>query len=270
MTHEELRLEETRLKQAHWQRWGPYLSERAWGTVREDYSPYGNAWEYLSHDDARSRAYRWNEDGIAGICDRHQHICFAVAMWNGRDPILKERLFGLTGNEGNHGEDVKECYYYLDSTPTHSYMKCLYKYPQAEFPYARLVEENRSRGRESREFELLDTGVFDDNRYFDVTIEYAKASTDDILIRISAANRGPEAAELHLLPTIWFRNTWSWGSGEEKPTLRRACATCVELDEPQYGRRTLVSAGAQEVLFTENETNAGRLYGTDGAAYAKD
>src|SRR3954465_7320320 len=270
MTAESQRLAASNARTEHWKRWGPYLSERAWGTVREDYSAGGSAWEYLSFDQARSRAYRWNEDGIGGICDRHQKICFAVAMWNGRDPILKERLFGLTGNEGNHGEDVKECYYYLDSTPTHSYMKCLYKYPQAEFPYARLVQENRGRGRESREFELLDTGVFDYNRYFDVTIEYAKASTDDILIRISAANRGPEAAELHLLPTIWFRNTWSWGSGTEKPPLRRACATCVELDDPQYGRRTLVSAGAQEVLFTENETNAGRLYGTEGAAYAKD
>src|SRR2546427_9028787 len=200
MTHEEIRLEETRQKRAAWQRWGPYLSERAWGTVREDYSPYGNAWEYLPHDHARSRAYRWNEDGIAGICDRHQYICFAVALWNGRDPILKERLFGLTGNEGNHGEDVKECYYYLDSTPTHSYMKCLYKYPQAAFPYGELVEENSRRDRRSLEYELIDTGVFDDNRYFDVTVEYAKATSDDILIRITPVNRGPDPAPLHLLP----------------------------------------------------------------------
>ena len=184
MTSEELRLEESRDRRAHWKRWGPYLSERAWGTVREDYSADGTAWEYLPHDHARSKAYRWNEDGIAGICDRHQKICFALALWNGRDPILKERLFGLTGNEGNHGEDVKECYYYLDSTPTHSYMKYLYKYPQAAFPYEQLVEENRRRGRGEREFELTDTGVFDDNRYFDVFVEYAKASADDILVRI--------------------------------------------------------------------------------------
>src|SRR5437763_843727 len=220
MTHEELRLEQTRHKRAHWQRWGPYLSERAWGTVREDYSPYGNAWEYLSHDHARSRAYRWNEDGIAGICDRHQHLCFAVAMWNGRDPILKERLFGLTGNEGNHGEDVKECYYYLDSTPTHSYMKCLYKYCQAAYPYDRLVAENRRRTRQDQEFEITDTGVFDDGRYFDVFVEYAKNSAEDIAIRITAWNRGPETATLHLLPTIWFRDTWSWIQGLPRPVLR--------------------------------------------------
>jgi hypothetical protein len=272
MTFEERRLRDSRERKSHWKRWGPYLSERAWGTVREDYSPYGAAWDAVPHDHARSKAYRWNEDGIAAICDRHQKICFSLSLWNGRDPILKERMFGLTGNEGNHGEDVKELYYYLDSTPTHSYMKCLYKYPQAEFPYVRLVEENRNRGRGSGEFELLDTGVFDDNRYFDVTIEYAKASTDDILIRISAANRGAEGAELHLLPTIWFRNTWSWGGTVEKPALRRACSSCIELDEPQYGRRTLVSEGAPEVLFTENETNARRLYGYqgEGRQYAKD
>src|SRR5438105_11841115 len=211
MTNEELRLEATRLKQQHWQRWGPYLSERAWGTVREDYSPHGNAWEYLSHDHARSRAYRWNEDGIAGICDRRQYICFALALWNERDPILKERLFGLTCNEGNHGEDVKECYFYIDSTPTHSYMKALYKYPQAAYPYSWLLEENRRRTRQDFEFELMDTGVFDQNRYFDIFVEYAKASPDDIFVRITAANRGPESAPLHILPTLWFRNTWSWG-----------------------------------------------------------
>jgi hypothetical protein len=272
MTVEEQRLQESSDRKSHWKRWGPYLSERAWGTVREDYSQFGAAWEYVSHDHARSKAYRWNEDGIAGICDRHQKICFALSLWNGRDPILKERLFGLTGNEGNHGEDVKELYYYLDSTPTHSYMKCLYKYPQHEFPYERLVRENRNRGREHSEFELLDTGVFDDNRYFDVTVEYAKASTDDILIRISAANRGPDAAELHLVPTIWFRNTWSWGGDLAKPELRRSCATCIELDEPQYGRRTLISQGSPELLFTENETNALRLYGYggNGRHYTKD
>src|SRR4051812_13197431 len=204
MNNEESRLEESRERNAHWKRWGPYLSERAWGTVREDYSPGGTAWEYLSHDHARSRAYRWNEDGIAGISDRHQKICFAIALWNGRDPILKERMFGLTGNEGNHGEDVKEYYFYLDSTPTHSYMKYLYKYPQGEFPYGQLVEENRRRGRGAPEYELLDTGVFDEDRYFDVFVEYAKADVEDILIRISVTNRGPRHAHLSLLPTIWF------------------------------------------------------------------
>src|SRR5205085_2908920 len=192
MTQEQIRLAESRDRRKHWQRWGPYLSERAWGTVREDYSRNGNAWGYLSHDHARSRAYRWNEDGIAGICDRHQYICFAVALWNGRDPILKERLFGLTGQEGNHGEDVKECYYYLDSTPTHSYMKALYKYPQAEFPYKELLSVNKSRSKEDPEYELLDTGVFDGDRYFDVFVEYAKDTPDDVLIRITVNNRGPE------------------------------------------------------------------------------
>src|SRR5947208_3751110 len=249
MTHEERRLEETRLKRAHWQRWGPYLSERAWGTVREDYSPYGNAWEYLSHDHARSRAYRWNEDGIAGICDRHQHICFALTLWNGKDPILKERLFGLTGNEGNHGEDVKECYYYLDNTPTHSYMKYLYKYPQAAFPYEQLLDENRRRGRRSPEFELIDTGVFDDHRYFDVTVEYAKASPEDILARISVTNRGPEAAPIHLLPTVWFRNTWSWGNDEGPPPWLYEADGAIDLEHYQLGRRRLEFEGAPELLF---------------------
>src|SRR5690349_3059888 len=214
---EERRLEESRARASHWKRWGPYLSERAWGTVREDYSQYGSAWDYFPHDHARSRAYRWNEDGIAGISDRHQLICFALSLWNGRDPILKERIFGLTGSEGNHGEDVKEYYFYLDSTPTHSYMKYLYKYPQAEFPYARLVEENRRRSKQELEFELMDTGVFDEDRYFDAVVEYAKATPEDLLIRISVTNRGPEAAELHLLPTIWFRNTWSWDQKSERP-----------------------------------------------------
>jgi hypothetical protein len=210
MTKEELRLEESRERSVHWKRWGPYLAERAWGTVREDYSEGGTAWEHVPHDHARSKAYRWNEDGIGGICDRHQKICFSVALWNGRDPILKERLFGLTGNEGNHGEDAKECYYYLDSTPTHSYMKFLYKYPQAEFPYTWLVAENGRRGRSAAEFELTDTGVFNESRYFDVFVEYAKATFEDILIRITIANRGPEDTTIHVLPTVWFRNTWSW------------------------------------------------------------
>src|SRR5437588_4796161 len=204
-----------------WKAWGPYLSERQWGTVREDYSPDGNAWEYFPHDHARSRAYRWNEDGLAGICDRRQFICFSLALWNGRDPILKERLFGVTGKEGNHGEDVKECYFYLDNTPTHSYMKYLYKYPQQEFPYAKLVQENRTRSKGQAEFELLDTGVFDQDRYFDVLVEYAKADVEDLCIRIEVTNRGPEAAELDVLPTLWFRNTWTWRESDGKrPSIR--------------------------------------------------
>jgi len=223
----------------------------------------------------RSRAYRWNEDGIAGICDRHQMICFAIALWNGRDPILKERVFGLTGNEGNHGEDVKEYYFYLDSTPTHSYMTYLYKYPQAAFPYGWLVEENRRRGRGGAEFELLDTGVFDEDRYFDVVVEYAKAGVEDILIRISATNRGPESAQLVLLPTLWYRNTWSWGSDEPRPSLRRGKVqgrgAAIEVDHPSYGRRWLYCEGSPELLFTENETNYRRLYGAEnGSPYVKD
>ena len=212
-TAEEKRLSESRTREKHWKRWGPYLSERSWGTVREDYSEHGTAWDYFPHDHARSKAYRWGEDGLGGISDRQQFLCFAIALWNGRDPILKERLFGLTGSEGNHGEDVKEYYFYLDSTPTHSYMKFLYKYPQAEFPYRQLAEENRRRGKRELEYELLDTDVFDDDRYFDVFVEYAKASPEDILIKLTVANRGPEAAEIDLLPTVWFRNTWSWGGG---------------------------------------------------------
>jgi hypothetical protein len=274
MIAEEKRLLDSSKKTAHWKRWGPYLSERAWGTVREDYSPYGNAWEYLPHDHARSTAYRWNEDGIAGISDRHQYICFSLALWNERDPILKERLFGLTGNEGNHGEDVKEYYFYLDSTPTHSYMKMLYKYPQAAFPYAQLVEENRRRTKHDPEYELIDTRIFDEDRYFDVVIEYAKASPDDILIRINVTNRGPEPARLHLLPTIWFRNTWSWFSNATKPALKLAskngARTTLELDHPSCGKRWLYLQNSPEVLFTENETNAKRLYGIDGPPCSKD
>src|SRR5437867_2208321 len=256
------RLEEDRQREQHWKRWGPYLSERAWGTVREDYSAHGTAWEYLPHDHARSRAYRWNEDGLAGICDRHQFICFAVALWNGHDPILKERAFGLTGSEGNHGEDVKEYYFYLDSTPTHSYMKYLYTYPQAEFPYARLVEENRRRGRQDPEFELIDTGVFDDDRYFDVFVEYAKATFEDICIRIRVVNRGPEAAILELLPTIWFRNTWSWGLLDKaKPRLFKEANQEIACEHPVMGRRELLCENPYELLFTENETNYQRLSG---------
>ncbi|MEZ5398443.1 MAG: glucosidase [Bryobacteraceae bacterium] len=269
MTAEQSRLDESRSRSAHWKRWGPYLSERAWGTVREDYSEHGAAWEFLPHDAARSKAYRWNEDGIAGICDRHQRICFAISLWNRRDPILKERLFGLTGNEGNHGEDVKEYYFYLDSTPTHSYMKYLYKYPQCEFPYARLVDENRRRGKLDAEFELLDTAAFDGNRYFDVQTEYAKGSPEDILIRISVTNRGPETAELDLLPTLWFRNTWAWNGGQ-KPVMR-AGPGMLNLLAPHYGERRLYFEGEPEILFTDNETNTRRLYGYDnGVRYCKD
>jgi len=272
---EEQRLEESRQRSVHWKRWGPYLSERQWGTVREDYSPGGSAWDYLPHDHARFRAYRWGEDGLAGICDRHQLICLALALWNGRDPILKERLFGLTGSEGNHGEDVKEYYFYLDSTPTHSYMKFLYKYPQSEFPYARLVEENRHRSRNECEFELMDTGVFDGDHYFDVFVEYAKASPEDILVRINACNRGPETAELHLMPTVWFRNTWAWKDGTERPLLTNATkgesAAVIEASQARYGKRWLICEGAPELLFTENETNNKRLFGVDNRSrYVKD
>ena len=271
MTKEEFRLAESRTRKRHWKRWGPYLSERAWGTVREDYSPHGNAWEYLSHDHARSRAYRWNEDGLAGISDRRQMICFALALWNERDPILKERIFGLTGNEGNHGEDVKEYYFYLDSTPSHSYMKYLYKYPQMEFPYAKLVEENRRRDKSQPEFELLDTGVFDEDRYYDVFVEYAKADIEDILIKITVTNRGPEAADLRVLPTIWFRNTWSWGNRARRPKLHKARPapnpvielSLSQLNQTQSETLWLHCEGSPELLFTENETNARRLFGIE-------
>jgi hypothetical protein len=272
---EALRLEEDGRRQKNWKRWGPYLAERAWGTVREDYSADGSAWDYFPHHEAPSKTYRWNEDGLAGICDRHQFICFAIALWNGRDPILKERLFGLSGPEGNHGEDVKECYFYLDSTPTHSYMKCLYKYPQAEFPYTLLVEENRRRGRLAPEFELIDTGIFDENRYFDVLVEYAKASPNDVAIVIEISNRGPEAAPLHVLPTIWYRNVWSWGQGGRPPRLWAGEAPSgrwvVELDQDYYGKLWLHGEGEAELLFTENETNLQRLYGTENdPPYVKD
>ncbi|MGE0128240.1 MAG: glucosidase [Blastocatellales bacterium] len=272
---EERRLAEARARAKHWKRWGPYLSERSWGTVREDYSEHGSAWDYFPHDHARSKAYRWGEDGIGGVCDRRQLICFALAMWNGRDPILKERLFGLTGSQGNHGEDVKEYYFYLDSTPTHSYMKFLYKYPQAEFPYQRLVEENQRRGRQALEFELMDTGVFDDDRYFDVIAEYAKASPEDILIKITVANRGREEAEVDLLPTIWFRNTWSWGLEGRRPRMKQIDpvngSTVIELKQDYLGARRLFCEDAPEPLFTENETNSRRLYGGDNdSPYVKD
>lgn len=275
MTAEEQRIAESRQREGHWNRWGPYLSEREWGTVREDYSANGTAWEYLPHDHARSRTYRWGEDGIGGICDRHQYICLAFVFWNGRDPILKERLFGLTGNEGNHGEDVKEYYFYLDSTPTHSYMKFLYKYPQAEFPYSQLVEENRRRGRRDPEFELLDTGVFNENRYFDVFVDYAKATEEDILIKVTAWNRGPEATELDLLPTVWFRNRWSWGRGDHRPKVSIdqpvGGASVMKVEHEYYGTRWLICDGGPTLLFTENETNLQRLYGVaNWTPYVKD
>ena len=277
MRKEHERLIEDKNREVYWKRWGPYLSERAWGTVREDYSANGDAWGYFTFDQARSRAYRWNEDGIAGFCDRHQLICFAVAMWNGHDPFLKERLFGLSGQEGNHGEDVKECYFYLDNTPTHSYMKALYKYPQQEFPYPRLIEENRRRTRLDPEFELMDTGIFDDGRYFDVFVEYAKATSEDILIRITAWNRGPETARLHLLPTIWFRNLWSWKDDPEqiKPKLERMADVqgmpLMRVYHPQYGERWLFAEGSPQLLFTENESNLRRLFNAPNRGfYQKD
>jgi hypothetical protein len=271
MEAEKRRLHETWRREEHWRRWGPYLSERAWGTVREDYSEHGTAWEYFPFEHSHLRAYRWGEDGIAGICDNHQRLCFALAFWNARDPILKERLFGLTGNQGNHGEDPKEYYYYLDSTPTHSYMKCLYKYPQAEFPYKRLLEANANRSRREPEYELLDTGILDQNRYFDIFAEYAKVDANDILIRISVANRGPEAALLHLLPTLWFRNTWSWNPKEQRPVLRSAEDGAIDAQQEDLGLYRLVLDGNPPQLFTENETNAQALWGMENARpYMKD
>jgi hypothetical protein len=279
-TAEHERLQEARERHVPWRKWGPYLSERQWGTVREDYSDNGDAWNYFSHDQARSRAYRWGEDGLAGICDDHQVLCFALALWNGKDPILKERLFGLTNSEGNHGEDVKEYYFYLDSTPTHSYMKYLYKYPQAAYPYSDLVETNRRRSRREFEYELLDTGVFSDDRYFDVAVEYAKAAPEDVLIRISVHNRGPEAAPLHLLPTLWFRNTWSWADGGSKPALQAVEGSAHSvirahhtdpLFQESLADYDLYCEGMVPLLFTENETNNTRLFGTANAGrYVKD
>ena len=252
-----------------WRRWGPYLSERQWGTVREDYSADGDAWNYFSHEQARSRAYRWGEDGIAGICDKYQHLCLALALWNGQDPFLKERLFGLTNSEGNHGEDVKERYYYLDATPTHSYLRMLYQYPQRAFPYAWLVEENRSRGREMPEFELIDSGVFDDDRYFDVTVEYAKAGPHDLLMQVTAHNRGRHAAPLHLLPQLWFRNEWSWGEPEAKPQLSLEDGGIVAR-HARLGTYYCYLDGTPELLFCDNETNVQRLYGMPDQGYYKD
>ena len=265
-TTEQIRLDEAREQKAPWKKWGPYLSERQWGTVREDYSENGDAWNYFTHDQARSRAYRWGEDGLAGISDDHQRLCFALALWNGKDPILKERLFGLTNSEGNHGEDVKEYYFYLDSTPTHSYMKYLYKYPQAAYPYDQLVQTNRGRSRQEFEYELLDTGVFDEDRYFDVFVEYAKESPEDILVQISVHNRGPEPAEIHLLPTLWFRNQWSWGTGAIRPasaaSSRRASRPPIDgATDPSWASVISIAMASASLLFTENETNAKRLFG---------
>ena len=274
-TKEDLRLQENYSGKKKWLDWGPYLSERQWGTVREDYSQHGTAWDYFPHEHARSRVYRWGEDGIAGISDKHCAICFAVAMWNGKDPILKERLFGLTGNEGNHGEDVKELYYYLDNTPTHSYMKHLYKYPHAEFPYADLVHTNANRGKDSLEYEILDTGVFNDNRYFDVVTEYAKVDEEDILIKITAHNRGPEAADMTLLPTLWLRNLWSFGKVKGEHSIKKNKDTqktgSVVLKHPKLGTYHLHFQKPAKWLFTQNETNTEKLYGhPNETAYVKD
>ncbi len=266
MSQEHLRLKATRDQGVAWKRWGPYLSEHQWGTVREDYSENGDAWSSFSHDQSRSRTYRWGEDGLAGISDDKQRLCFALALWNGKDPIIKERLFGLTNSEGNHGKDVKEYYFYLDSTPTHSYMKYLYKYPQAAYPYANLVETSRRRSRNDTEYELLDTGVFHEDRYFNVFVEYAKAGPENVLVRITAANRGPEAAALHLLPTLWFRNDWSsWiARPAEKPMLTQvegpAGASAVKAAHPLLGDYTWYCEGDAPLLFTENVTNNERLF----------
>src|SRR6516162_2761751 len=273
-TAEATRLKEARLQRVPWKKWGPYLSERQWGTVREDYSQDGHAWDYFSHDQARSRAYRWGEDGLAGISDDRQYLCFALTLWNGQDAILKERLFGLTNSEGNHGEDVKEYYFYLDSTPTHSYMKYLYKYPQRAFPYDDLIATNKKRTRTDLEYELIDTGVFDDDRYFDVVLEFAKASAEDLLIRITVHNRGPEDAALRLLPTLWYRNTWSWVAGAIKPgmaVLGESSSQVIYASHPKLGDYYLVCEGADQLLFTENETNNERIFGLPNTSpYVKD
>lgn len=257
-------------RSAPWRDWGPYLSERQWGTVREDYSAHGEAWNYFPHDHARSRAYRWGEDGIAGISDMTQRLCLSLALWNGQDPILKERLFGLTNGQGNHGEDVKELYYYLDATPSHSYLKMLYKYPQQAFPYQKLVEENRKRGKDQPEFELMDTGVFDDNRYFDVFVEYAKADVDDILMLITVHNRGAEDAPLHILPQLWFRNTWSWGIDKDKPALSTSGTDAIVINHKTLGEYHCYFDGAPALLFCDNDTNSKKLYGSEAKGHFKD
>ena len=272
---EKKRLIEARENSIPWKKWGPYLSERQWGTVREDYSESGDAWNYFTHDHARSRAYRWGEDGIAGISDDKQILCFSLALWNNNDPIIKERLFGLSNSEGNHGEDVKEYYFYLDSTPTHSYMKYLYKYPHRAYPYDDIVSTNRYRGRYEPEYELLDTGIFNDNRYFDVFVEYAKASPEDILVRISVFNRGTETASLNLLPSLWFRNTWHDNGNKDIPSLRQVNldkkSGAIEASHKDFGTWLLVANGANDLLFTDNETNISRLAGVpNNVPYVKD
>jgi hypothetical protein len=263
-------LEKERLKTTDWKKWGPYLSERQWGTVREDYSANGDAWGYTTHDMARSKAWRWGEEGLAGFSDKQQILCFCLGLWNEKDPIIKERLFGLSNHEGNHGEDVKELYYYLDSSPTHSYMKMLYKYPQSEYPYRRLIEENRARTKSDPEFELIDTGIFDEDKYFDVFVEYAKADIDDILIRITVHNRGKDAAPIHLIPTVWFRNTWSWGYDDYKPTMMSSNEGNIILRHRDMGEFTLFGEANDSYMFCDNETNVRRLYGTNAAGYFKD
>ena len=264
-------IEHLRLKDLTWKKWGPYLTDRQWGTVREDYSESGTAWDFITHDMARSKAYRWGEEGIAGISDDRQLLCFAIALWNKRDPILKERYFGVTGSEGNHGEDVKECYYYLDSTPTHSYMKMLYKYPQHEYPYSWLLEENRRRSKQESEFELIDTGIFDEDKYFDVFVEYAKNDTEDILVKISVHNRGKEQASLNVLPTVWFRNTWAWGYNEYTPSIFVAGGSELAIEHRDLGKLHMYCDGAPELFFTDNETNTKRLYNhDDGKQFYKD
>jgi hypothetical protein len=277
MNAERKRLEEQRKGKVNWRLWGPYLAERAWGTVREDYSPGGSAWEYFDHDQARSRAYRWNEDGLGGICDERQRLCLALALWNGKDPILKERAFGLTGNQGNHGEDVKEYYFYLDATPSHSFLRYTYKYPQAEYPYERLVEENRRRSRHDGTFSLLDAGAFEENRYWDVELTYAKIDAEAVQLRITIHNRGPEKATLHLLPTLWFRNTWSWGGGEgDRPRITAVetpsgAAWCVSATHPELGTYNLYGRTAADLLFTDNESNAEKLWNApNSSAFVKD
>ncbi len=269
-TAEQTRLAEAATGTRNWRRWGPYLSERQWGTVREDYSADGNAWAYFPHEQARSRAYRWGEDGLAGISDNQQRLCLALGLWNGRDPMLKERLFGLTNAQGSHGEDVKELYYYLDATPTHSYLKMLYKYPQGEFPYGRLVEENRNRGKHQPEFELLDTGLFDGDRYFDVFVEYAKAGTNDILMRVTVWNRGPDAAPLHVLPQLWFRNTWTWQPNGSRPVIAATGPATAEARHERLGTFHLAADGTPDLLFCDNETNVRRLFGLNQPGFFKD
>src|SRR5579885_3458625 len=269
MSVERDRLEEVAHGRAPWRHWGPYLAERAWGTVREDYSADGDAWGFFPHDHARSRAYRWSEDGLAGVCDLDQHLCLALAFWNGHDPIIKERIFGLTGPQGNHGEDAKEYWWFLDSTPTHSWMRWKYMYPQTAFPYEQLMEENARRTRLDPEFELVDTGIFDDGRYWEITTDYAKGSPEDVLVRLTLRNHGPEPATIHVLPHLWFRNTWSWGYGDPRPALTLEDGRIVARHE-LLGTRYLTAGGAPEALFCENESNVARLWGGEGPPYPKD